>query len=217
MNDLKVNARTKILEFKKKHNLLVDAVDEIPNTITTTNITNLTTEQINSLKSGDIVLKQDETGNHAYIVSYNKDKTGICLTYTDASRVETVSYDFTNNAWVYNSTDVTEFENFTNEQAVKNLIQADKDILSQITREGHGPYTIVFPKNVLPLKLTINSSGSIYKNVYFDYQNLIVLKENGTQDSSGEITVENNQIKIQNNEKSSKSGFALSCHSAGLC
>jgi hypothetical protein len=32
------------------------------------------------------------------------------MTYTDASLIETVSYDFTANGWVYNSTDKWEKE-----------------------------------------------------------------------------------------------------------
>ena len=67
----------------------------------------LTTAQINTLSAGDIVLKKDESGYHSYLVSYKKQGTGICLTYTDASCVETVSYDLTGGEWVYNSTDIT--------------------------------------------------------------------------------------------------------------
>lgn len=74
----------------------------------TTSIRNLSDEFINNLKSGDIVTKEDETGKHAYVVSYKKDETGICLTYTDASLIETVSYDYSGGHWVYNSTDMTE-------------------------------------------------------------------------------------------------------------
>lgn len=70
-------------------------------------VKSLTSEQINSLNCGDIVAKKDESGKHAYIVSYKKDGTGICLTYTDASCVETVSYDLVEGEWVYNSTDIT--------------------------------------------------------------------------------------------------------------
>lgn len=79
--------------------------------LTAGNITTLTTNQINDLKCGDIVLKEDSTGKHAYIVSYKKDGTGICLTYADASVVETVSYDYSGSAWVYNSTDITPIKN----------------------------------------------------------------------------------------------------------
>lgn len=76
-------------------------------TVVVNNITSIDGDTLSSLKAGDIVLKNDSTGKHAYVVSFKKDGTGICLTYTDASVVETVSYDFTDNAWVYNSTDVT--------------------------------------------------------------------------------------------------------------
>ena len=71
-------------------------------------MTALTTSQINTLSAGDIVLKKDESGYHSYIVSYKKEGTGICLTYTDASCVETVSYDLVEGEWVYNSTDITQ-------------------------------------------------------------------------------------------------------------
>lgn len=69
-------------------------------------ISAMTDAQIESLGCGDVVLKEDSTGQHAYIVSF-RSKTGICLTYTDCENVETVSYDKTDSGWVYNSTDVT--------------------------------------------------------------------------------------------------------------
>lgn len=75
--------------------------------IKTNDITKLTDNQIDSIDCGDVVIKVDETGGHSYLVSYKKAKTGICLTYTDASVVETVSYDYTEGHWVYNSTDIT--------------------------------------------------------------------------------------------------------------
>lgn len=71
------------------------------------NITELTTEQLNNLKCGDVIVKITGEQRHAYIVSYKEDEEGICLTYTDASVVETVSYDYTDGEWIYNSTDVT--------------------------------------------------------------------------------------------------------------
>ena len=70
-------------------------------------MTKLTTEQINSLKCGDVIVKITGNQKHAYIVSYKEEEQGICLTYTDAENVETVSYDYTDGEWVYNSTDIT--------------------------------------------------------------------------------------------------------------
>lgn len=75
--------------------------------ITVTNIQALTNEQCEKLECGDVVAKEDVTGKHAYIVSFKKAGTGMCITYTDATCVETVSYDCTDGDWVYNSTDKT--------------------------------------------------------------------------------------------------------------
>lgn len=81
----------------------------LPVKIKTSNITSLSTKDINKLKAGDIVLKKTGNQKHAYIVSYKEENQGICLTYTDASIIETVSYDYnpTTKTWVYNSTDKT--------------------------------------------------------------------------------------------------------------
>lgn len=71
------------------------------------NIKTLTNDQIAVLSSGDEVIKQTGNQKHTYIVSYKEDGQGMCLTYTDASVVETVSYDLINGVWTYNSTDST--------------------------------------------------------------------------------------------------------------
>ena len=70
-----------------------------------TDITKLTDGQIDLLRCGDYLVKKTGKQNHAYKVTYKEDKKGICLTYHDASTVETVSYDYTDGHWVYNSTD----------------------------------------------------------------------------------------------------------------
>lgn len=72
------------------------------------NITALTDEQLDALKVGDKVAKKTGTAQHLYVVSYkDAENGGLCLTYTDASNVETVSYDHTESGWAYNSTDKT--------------------------------------------------------------------------------------------------------------
>lgn len=69
-------------------------------------ITALTGDQLDSLEVGDKVTKITGTAKHLYVVSYkDAENGGMCLTYTDASTVETVSYDHTEDGWVYNSTD----------------------------------------------------------------------------------------------------------------
>ena len=72
-----------------------------------TDLTKLTDAQCEVLEAGDVVVKTTDGEKHSYRVSYKKDKTGLCLTYSDASVVETVSYDYTGGHWVYNSTDTT--------------------------------------------------------------------------------------------------------------
>lgn len=73
-----------------------------------TNIQSLTDEQINELKAGDIVLKKTEDQTHTYIVSYKEENHGICISYFNAGYSETVSYDYIDGHWVYNSTDIVE-------------------------------------------------------------------------------------------------------------
>ena len=69
-------------------------------------ITALTGEQLDALEIGAKVAKKTGTAQHLYIVSYkDAENGGLCLTYTDASTVETVSYDHTESGWAYNSTD----------------------------------------------------------------------------------------------------------------
>lgn len=71
-------------------------------------ITAMTSAQLDALEVGSKVAKVTGTAKHLYVVSYkDAENGGICLTYVDASRVETVSYDHTPSGWVYNSTDVT--------------------------------------------------------------------------------------------------------------
>ena len=82
------------LETTQKFGVIVD------------NVKTMSTETINALRCGDVVIKEDASGQHAYIVTY-KGETGICLTYTDASCVETQSYDLVDDEWEYNSQDLT--------------------------------------------------------------------------------------------------------------
>jgi len=77
-----------------------------------TDITALNGEQLDGLKCGDKVVKVTGKQKHAYIVSYKGEGVGegLCLTYADASVIETVSYDNTSEGWAYNSTDKWEKE-----------------------------------------------------------------------------------------------------------
>ena len=71
------------------------------------NILDMDDSVLDALKVGDVVQKKTDDMEHCYIVTYKEEKHGICLTYVDASVVETVSYDYSTDHWVYNSKDVT--------------------------------------------------------------------------------------------------------------
>lgn len=73
----------------------------------TSNILELDGSVLDALRCGDQVLKLTGNQRHLYTVTYKGEGVGegICLTYMDASVVETVSYDRTESGWVYNSTD----------------------------------------------------------------------------------------------------------------
>lgn len=74
--------------------------------IEVSDITALTGAQLDALEVGAKVAKKTGTAKHLYVVSYkDAENGGLCLTYTDASTVETVSYDHTESGWAYNSTD----------------------------------------------------------------------------------------------------------------
>ena len=84
-------------------------------------IEHLPSDLINELKVGDMLVKEE----HNYIVTYKGD-TGICMTYHDASCVETVSYDLIDGVWTFNSKDVQSIvpymENIVDNQFRKRFI-----------------------------------------------------------------------------------------------
>ena len=78
------------------------------------------------------------------------------------------------------------------EQDVKNLIQANKDILSQLVYESVGGYTkITFPKNVLPIHIYLDET-----EYYFDYVNEFVLDDTGALVSNSSVSVENDIVQM---------------------
>ena len=87
--------------------VLLDLADA-SKAIEVTDITALTATQLDALNVGDKVAKKTGTAQHLYVVSYkDAENGGLCLTYTDAANVDTVSYDHTESGWAYNSTDKT--------------------------------------------------------------------------------------------------------------
>lgn len=79
---------------------------DLPAKLEVNDIAALTGAQIEALRAGDVVIKNDASGKHAYKVSY-KGSTGICLTYADCENVETIAYEKVDGTWTYDSKDVT--------------------------------------------------------------------------------------------------------------
>lgn len=67
---------------------------------------------LDGLSCGDKIAKVTGKQKHLYTVTYKGDGVGegICLTYHDASTIETVAYDYTADGWAYNSTDKSTFQ-----------------------------------------------------------------------------------------------------------
>lgn len=96
-------------------NALAEILIELVNgavPVEVTDITAIDGKTLDSLQVGDKIVKVTNKQGHLYQVSYKGTGVGegICLTYTDASVIETVSYDYTDEGWVYNSTDKWEKE-----------------------------------------------------------------------------------------------------------
>lgn len=127
-----------------------------------TNITALTDDEINTLEAGDIVLKKTSNQYHAYIVSYKEDNQGICLTYTDASCIETVSYDYTDSHWIYNSTDITSMSVLEGKQdklTAGDGIEIDENNVISATGGGGGSQLYL---HIVDLKSPVSASGSSF-------------------------------------------------------
>ena len=95
-------------EFSQELPKILEAMLGLTEPAKATDITELTNDELDALNVGDKVAKKTGTAEHLYVVSYkDAENGGLCLTYTDASVVETVSYDHTESGWAYNSTDIT--------------------------------------------------------------------------------------------------------------
>ena len=95
-------------EFSQEMGPIIESILALVTPVAAADITDLTDEQLDALNVGDKLAKKTGTAEHLYTVTYkDAENGGICLTYMDASVVETVSYDHTESGWAYNSTDKT--------------------------------------------------------------------------------------------------------------
>ena len=78
--------------------------------MSTADIEHLSDSFLNQIKAGDIITKRTGNMKHTYVVSYKEEKHGICITYVACGYMETISYDYTDGHWVFNSKDVIEVQ-----------------------------------------------------------------------------------------------------------
>ena len=125
-----------------------------------TDIKNIPSATIKKLQCGDIVLKKDSSGYHAYIVSF-RNATGICLTYTDASGVETQSYDKVGQNWVYNSEDKGTLPEFAPSGTIADALGLDSE--GKLVKGSVGGGTKLY-KHYLTLKFPNKTIGDTTVN-----------------------------------------------------
>lgn len=135
------------------------------------NISNMSDNDINNLKAGDVVVKKTGNQRHSYVVSYKEDKQGICLTYVDGSGyMETISYDYSDGHWVYNSKDVfngatkedVKLENIKDKHGNKRFIEGAIEI---VTTEGvsleYGKWSLSGTHLMIVIVLTATNGSTI--------------------------------------------------------
>lgn len=119
---LSYNILNDFVEKLKSGNVTPDDLVKVGNTVKNADlqvkyevedIKAIPSDILNEVKCGDVIAKKTGEQYHSYIVTYKQENQGICLTYFDASVVETQSYDYVTDAWVYNSEDKTNILNYT--------------------------------------------------------------------------------------------------------
>lgn len=110
-------------------------------------IQHMSDDLLNSLRVGDVVQKKTGNQKHCYIVTYKEEKHGICLSYFACGYSETISYDYTDGHWVFNSKDVSEVPS---ESDVKALAKESVESATSGTIASGGV-------------LGLNSSGKLVK------------------------------------------------------
>ena len=135
--------------------------------VETTDIKALSNSQIDLLRCGDYLVKITGNQRHAYKVTYKEDGVGMCLTYFDATYMETVSYDCIDGVWTYNSMDVTEVAD--NRKVVHQMDAPSSTTLTdeEIEQIKNGVFingTILGLVN--PVLMPLNESGANYRGMY---------------------------------------------------
>ena len=164
------------LKKKTKENKKMKTRSNMPlYVVECSNVKALTDDQINLLRCGDYLVKKDASGEHAYKVTF-KSATGMCITYHDASVIETQSYDLVNGHWQYNSEDKTE-------------LVGDREIEDDITFTGNVSFNNT---------MSVAGDASFTGEVYFDdayvtgvtrlYRHLVNVSDGNTMCEFGVVT-----------------------------
>lgn len=187
---------------------------DAPNSvINQTNITALSDATLNSLKPGDMVIKKTGNQNHTYIVTYKEENHGICLSYYDASRVETVSYDYTDGHWVYNSTDVSnvnKLEQIKDAQGHNRFVEGNGTYSSKISGSVYcrwslsGTHLMLVFAGTIPANTTFGGGGELLGQ--FTLPQWIYDK---IQPVWGSYYVENKSLEIISNDWSNTDNMAV--------
>ena len=88
----------------------------------------LTTPFCDKLKCGDIIVKHDDAGEHAYIVSYKSDDE-MSLTYADHQNIEEVYYEKHNGTWAKVVKDITHLAPLEDISIVGGDVVVDADLV----------------------------------------------------------------------------------------
>lgn len=139
----------------------------LPNVYVVNDVKTLSNKDIAQLRAGDIVVKQDASGNHPYMVSF-RSETGICLTYCDASCVETQSYDLIGGEWTYNSEDlspINELEAIKDKDGHSRFIEGDITIktITGVTKK-YGKWSLSGTHLLIVLALEVVDTTNIASN-----------------------------------------------------
>lgn len=143
-----------VLEVNKEELAEVSGANKSPKRYEAEDIEHLSDAFLSNLKAGDEVIKKTGEQKHSYVVSFKKDDEGMCLTYTDASVVETISYDLVDGHWVFNSKDVTPIGDMTSGDF------SGKDLKAKTLEQSQANWT-------MDLELVNDfGSGTVLTNIY---------------------------------------------------
>ena len=175
----------------------------------TENITALTTEQAEVLRTGDVVVKITGNQKHTYTVSYKNEAAGeMCLTYIDYQNAENVYYEKSEGSWTYIQTDITNIKDKADKSLVeyKNVYIGVAELSSAVIDDAHHHNTIVRGR---PIAIS-NADGYIWVVLPASYSPVVAMSLNEvpmTLDNT--TTIDGKEFKIWKSNESVSDSFNL--------